>query len=86
MYRGELKRFHFQYRDPLDWLLRLLHDETLASFIQWHSVHKTLRTHKGVFPLYDEPETGEGWWEVDVRSSTLEWENLLMQPRRIPCR
>ena len=65
-YRGALKRFHFQYRDPLDWLLGLLRDETLVPFIQWHAVRKTLHTHKGVFPLYDEPETGKAWWDIDV--------------------
>ncbi|KII93190.1 hypothetical protein PLICRDRAFT_121618 [Plicaturopsis crispa FD-325 SS-3] len=65
IYRNTPYEFKFEYRDPWDWILSIVTDETLASESMWYSVRKYYCENGVEDRLFDEPNTGEAWWEVD---------------------
>ena len=69
-YRGQLLEFGFQYRDPWEYILNLIHDKSLASVSCWNSVRKIYCCgQEGLEErIIDEPNTADTWWEVDVSS------------------
>jgi len=73
-YRGQLLEFEFQYRDPWEYILNLIHDKSLASVSCWNSVRKIYCcSWEGLEErIIDEPNTADTWWEVDVSSSQSE--------------
>ncbi|KAF8911093.1 hypothetical protein CPB84DRAFT_1672467 [Gymnopilus junonius] len=60
--------FTFEYRDPWEWILSLIQDESLASISMWNSVKKYYCSGENEDCLYDEPNTAETWWAVDMSS------------------
>ena len=67
-FNGEIYTFPFQYRDPWEYISCLVGDESLMSVHMWNSVKKYYC--EGIFEeqLFDEPNTAETWWNVDVCS------------------
>lgn len=65
-FEGEIKTFEFVYRSPIDWLKSIVTDPTLAPFIAWHPHKKFLFRDGYETPMYDEPCTGERWWNIQV--------------------
>ncbi|KAF8804428.1 hypothetical protein BYT27DRAFT_7106461 [Phlegmacium glaucopus] len=65
-YQGKVSEFTFEYRDPWEWILSVVQDESLAPMAMWNAVRKYYC--KGDFEerLYDEPNTADTWWNVDV--------------------
>ncbi|KAJ7591788.1 hypothetical protein C8J56DRAFT_1003241 [Mycena floridula] len=69
MYQGQPQSFDFSYRDPWEVMVGLATDASLAPHSIWHSAQKTLC--RGGFMaeelerLFDEPYTGDEWWETD---------------------
>ncbi|KAK6988973.1 hypothetical protein R3P38DRAFT_3331734 [Favolaschia claudopus] len=64
------KRYEVQveFRDPWELMKRWACDESLVGVSTWHSQRKYLCMDGAIDlanPLYDEPWTGETWWEVD---------------------
>ncbi|KII90328.1 hypothetical protein PLICRDRAFT_107314, partial [Plicaturopsis crispa FD-325 SS-3] len=57
--------FDFEYRDPWDWILSIVTDETLATDSMWYSVRKYYCEGGVEDELFDEPNTGEAWRAVD---------------------
>ncbi len=45
-YQGEVRRFDFEYRDPWEWILALIHDKSLASLCMWNSVRNFIAWEK----------------------------------------
>lgn len=66
-YKGNMVPFDFPYRDPITWMRSLLQDETLSESIMWHSVRKTYHENGNEIRIIDEPNTADGWWDIDVR-------------------
>ena len=73
-YRGQLLEFEFQYRDPQEYILNLIHNKSLASVSCWNSVRKIYCCSREDLEerIIDEPNTADTWWEVDVSSSQSE--------------
>ncbi|KJA12958.1 hypothetical protein HYPSUDRAFT_73169 [Hypholoma sublateritium FD-334 SS-4] len=64
-YQGRTHKFDFQYRDPWEWILALIHDESLAPLCMWNSVKKFHCTREKGERIIDEPNTGDAWWNID---------------------
>ncbi|EIM79745.1 uncharacterized protein STEHIDRAFT_116235 [Stereum hirsutum FP-91666 SS1] len=64
-YKGNMVPFDFPYRDPITWMRSLLQDETLSESIMWHSVRKTYHENGNEIRIIDEPNTADGWWDID---------------------
>ena len=67
-FNGEVYNFKFQYHDPWEYISSLVDDESLMPVHMWNSVKKYYC--EGAFEerIFDEPNTAETWWDVDVRS------------------
>jgi len=63
---GESHSFTFEYRDPWEWILSLVQDESLAPLHMWNSVRKYYCCGDHEERIYDEPNTADTWWEIDV--------------------
>jgi hypothetical protein len=71
MYHGEHLEFEFEYRDPWEYILNLIHDLSLAPVSSWNSIQKfyCYRVDSGEHVeerIIDEPNTADTWWEIDV--------------------
>ncbi|KAJ7662424.1 hypothetical protein B0H14DRAFT_2658885 [Mycena olivaceomarginata] len=68
-YRGKKYDISFEYRDPWDWITRLLEDETLGPHMMFNSVHKYYcegtETEAFCERVIDEPNTADTWDEYD---------------------
>ena len=58
--------FEFVYRSPMEWLKGIVTDPTLAHFIAWHPYKNFLHINGKETPMYDEPCTGQCWWNTQV--------------------
>lgn len=58
--------FEFVYRSPMKWLEGIISDPTLAPLISWYPYKKILCINGEEIPMYDEPCTGERWWDTQV--------------------
>jgi hypothetical protein len=67
-FNEEVYTFPFQYRDPWQYISCLVSDESLMSVHMWNSVKKMYCEGNFEERLFDEPNTAETWWDVDVRS------------------
>lgn len=65
-YDGKAMKFEFVYHSPMEWLMGIVTDPTLAHFIAWHPYKKFLHTDRKETPMYDELCTGEHWWNIQV--------------------
>jgi hypothetical protein len=71
-YQGKRYDISFEYRDPWDWITRLLEDDTLGPHMIFNSVRKYYcegteqETH--CERIIDEPNTGDTWNEYEVSS------------------
>ncbi|KDR73368.1 hypothetical protein GALMADRAFT_72633, partial [Galerina marginata CBS 339.88] len=65
-FNGKVYNFKFQYRDPWDYISSLVDDESLASVHMWNSVKKYYCEGDFEEQIFDEPNTAEAWWNVDV--------------------
>lgn len=65
-YAGQPRQITFEYRDPWKWILALIQDESLAPWNMWNAVRKFYCHGDCEERIYDEPNTGDVWWEVDV--------------------
>lgn len=63
---GKVYNFKFQYRDPWDYISSLVNDESLMSVHMWNSVKKYYCEGDFEEQIFDEPNTAETWWNVDV--------------------
>lgn len=70
-FKGKDYTFTFQYRDPWRCVLDIVTDPTLAESISWYPVEKWLYHSGRVTKIYDELNTGERWWEIQVNNSSL---------------
>ncbi len=68
-FQGRTHRFDFEYRDPWEWILALIHDESLAPLCMWNSVRKFHCIKDEEERIFDEPNTADSWWEADVSIS-----------------
>jgi hypothetical protein len=66
-YQGSEHRFDFEYRDPWRWITTLVTDESLAAASTYNSVKKFFCEGIRAERLWDEPNTADTWWEIDVR-------------------
>ena len=66
MLDGKVKTFTFEYRDPWEWILSLVQDELLAHMSMWNSVRKYYCCSDFEEWIYDEPNTADTWWAIDV--------------------
>lgn len=66
MLDGEVQTFTFEYRDPWEWILSLVQDESLAPINMWNSVRKYYCCGGLEEQIYDEPNTADTWWAIDV--------------------
>lgn len=64
---GPQQTFEFDYRDPRKWIEQLVADPTLAHVSNFHSSKKYYCEGNFIERLWDEPYTGDTWYEVDVR-------------------
>ena len=67
--------FEFEYRDPWDYILSLIHDSSLASVSSWNSIRKfyCYKVESGEHVeerIIDEPNTADAWWEIDVSTGS----------------
>ncbi|KAJ7464184.1 hypothetical protein FB451DRAFT_1352911 [Mycena latifolia] len=64
-YKGKVYHIEFEYRDPWDWILRLLDDDTLGPHMIFNSVKKYYceGTEKETWceRIIDEPNTADTW-------------------------
>ncbi|KAJ6577876.1 hypothetical protein B0H19DRAFT_985472 [Mycena capillaripes] len=64
-YKGKRYDFHFEYRDPWDWIVDLLNDPTLAETSIYNSIRKYYcegsRTVTHEERVIDEPNTADTW-------------------------
>lgn len=67
MYEGQPRQITFEYRDPWEWIVTLVQDESLAPWHMWNAVKKFYCYEGHEEQIYDEPNTANVWWEVDVR-------------------
>ena len=74
---GKVHSFTFEYRDPWEWILSLVQDESLAPTHMWNSVQKYYCRGDFEERIYDEPNTADTWWAVDVSSSSP-WTHYLL--------
>lgn len=65
-YQGTAHNFDFEYRDPWQWIVALIHDESLAPLCMWNLVKKFHCTREKEEHIVDEPNTEDTWWNVDV--------------------
>ena len=65
-YEGWPRQITFEYRDPWKWILALIQDDSLAPWHMWNAVKKFYCCGDHEERIYDEPNTGDVWWEVDV--------------------
>ena len=65
-FEGKVHEFDFEYRDPWEWILALIHDESLAPLCMWNSIKKFHCTTTKEERVIDEPNTGDAWWNIDV--------------------
>ena len=63
---GKVHSFTFEYRDPWEWILSLVQDESLAPMNMWNSVRKYHCCGEYEARIYDEPNTADIWWAIDV--------------------
>jgi hypothetical protein len=68
---GKVQSFAFEYRDPWDWILSLVKDESLAPMHMWNSVRKYYCRGEHEERIYDEPNTANTWWNIDVGSLSV---------------
>ncbi|KAJ7076603.1 hypothetical protein C8R43DRAFT_1179843 [Mycena crocata] len=65
-YKGEMHRITFEYRDPWEWVTRLLEDHSLAPYTMFNSVRKYYCEGTEVETLceqvIDEPNTADTWY------------------------
>ena len=66
MLDGQIQTFTFEYRDPWHWILSLVQDESLAPMNMWNSVKKYYCCGDHEERIYDEPNTADTWWDIDV--------------------
>jgi hypothetical protein len=65
---GKVHTFTFEYRDPWEWILSLVQDKSLAPMNMWNSVRKYYCCGNSEERIYDEPNTADTWWAIDVSS------------------
>ena len=70
-YQGKGYDFAFEFRDPWEWILSVIQDESLASMCMWNAVRKSYCSGDFEERIYDEPNTANTWWDVDVSSGVL---------------
>jgi hypothetical protein len=63
---GKVHSFTFEYRDPWKWVLSLIQDKSLAPMNMWNSVRKYYCCSNHEERIYDEPNTADTWWAIDV--------------------
>ena len=68
MLHGKVQTFTFEYWDPWKWILSLVQDESLAHLNMWNLVKKYYCHKDYEERIYDEPNTAETWWGIDVSS------------------
>jgi hypothetical protein len=66
VFRGQTFTFKFKYRNPWLWLLDLLCDPTLCDKIMWFPVQKILNNGYKTTRIFDDLNTGDAWWEIQV--------------------
>ena len=69
-FQGKSYTFHFKYRDPWEWVVDVVTDPTLSDSIMWYPVQKYLYNGTKITRIFDEVNTGERWWEIQVSETT----------------
>ena len=65
-HQGKVFKFTFEYQDPWEWMLSIVQDESLVPMAMWNSVWKYYCAGDLEECIYDEPNTADTWWDVDV--------------------
>jgi hypothetical protein len=65
-FQGREYTFEFRFRDPWEWILDLVTDSTLVEQIMWYPVRKYLHDGHRISRVYDELNSGDTWWKVQV--------------------
>ncbi|KAF8149987.1 hypothetical protein B0H34DRAFT_825948 [Crassisporium funariophilum] len=65
-YLGKVNEFAFKYQDPWEWILSIIQDASLAPMAMWNAVRKYYCSGNFEEHIYDEPNTADTWWDIDV--------------------
>ncbi|RPD52844.1 hypothetical protein L227DRAFT_514113, partial [Lentinus tigrinus ALCF2SS1-6] len=65
-YRKGTLEFDVHTRSSWQWALALIKDTTLAQHITWHAVKQFKFTDGEWVRFWDEPNTADYWWDVQV--------------------
>jgi hypothetical protein len=65
-FRGEPREFTFSWREPMDFIVDLISDPSLMEHSNFHAVIKELFINGKPTRMYDEPWTGQTWWDIEV--------------------
>jgi len=65
-YLGKVHKYDFEYRDPWEWILSIIQDESLAPVAMKNAVRKYYCSGSSEERIYDEPNTADTWWDIDV--------------------
>ncbi len=65
-YDKKTLEFDMHCRSLWQWALALIRDPTLAQHIVWHAVKQFKMTDGTWLRFWDEPNTANYWWEVEV--------------------
>jgi hypothetical protein len=66
VFEGQTLTYTFLWREPMEYVEELLVDSILVQQSQFYPVKKWLHHNGKVTRLYDEPWTGERWWNNQV--------------------
>lgn len=75
-YEGEVYEFTFDYRDPWEWILSIIQDKSLAPTSMWNAVRKYYCSGEFEERIYDELNTADTWWNIDVSTSSVNLRRL----------
>lgn len=65
-YKGELRTFDFQMRDPWDWVTEIIQSPTLSPKIKWDAERRFRWDGSAWERMIDEPWTADAWWDAQV--------------------
>ncbi len=67
VYKGESVTYNVWRRPVWDWIMKLVQDPRLVPHFEWDAKHLFKYNGESWVRFYDEPVTGDLWWEIQVR-------------------
>lgn len=66
MYKREPRTYEVHLRPIWSWVVDLLNNPVLAPYFVWDAEHVYKHNGSEFERFYDEPWTGDRWWDVQV--------------------